>query len=150
MTRLSSWMRTPFYNKDIIYYWRDAHPKYRVEFGKIFLEQLHSRNMLFDELLTKFSTLIDFSDKKVIQRAAAVQALCSTYLTADDKDCVDFGSFSSTALWYPQEILSLVIRVYCEGQLMDDLVGDIYDCSDVDYIPYALQDAKRCKEDIEN
>eukprot|EP00957_Ditylum_brightwellii_P022591 1703982-Ditylum_brightwellii.AAC.1 len=34
------------------------------EVRKLFLEQLQSRNLLFDKLLTKFSHLIDFSDKK--------------------------------------------------------------------------------------
>eukprot|EP00957_Ditylum_brightwellii_P037862 2863446-Ditylum_brightwellii.AAC.1 len=94
----------------------------RVEFGKLFLEQLHSRNMLFDELLTEFSKLIDFTNKKVIQQAAAVQALCSTHLTtAGEEGSIDFSCFSSAALWYQQEILSLVMRVYCEDQLMDNL-----------------------------
>eukprot|EP00957_Ditylum_brightwellii_P109512 8351978-Ditylum_brightwellii.AAC.1 len=45
-----------------------------VEFGKLFLEQLQSRNLLFGELLAEFSKLIDFSNQKIIQRAAAVQA----------------------------------------------------------------------------
>eukprot|EP00957_Ditylum_brightwellii_P057282 4341351-Ditylum_brightwellii.AAC.1 len=43
-----------------------------VEFGKLFLEQLHLRNLLFGELLMEFSKLIKFSDKKITQRAAAV------------------------------------------------------------------------------
>eukprot|EP00957_Ditylum_brightwellii_P153591 11689268-Ditylum_brightwellii.AAC.1 len=117
-----------------------------VEFGKLFLEQLHSRNLLFNELLTEFSKLIDFSNKKVIQRAAAVQALCSTHLEAGNKNHIDFPNCSSTDLWYQQEILSLVMRVYCEDQLMDNLEAG--HCSKF-YVPSALQDAHKCKEDIE-
>mmetsp|Transcript_34363 Transcript_34363/g.45980 ORF Transcript_34363/g.45980 Transcript_34363/m.45980 type:complete len:341 (-) Transcript_34363:433-1455(-) len=116
------------------------------EFGKLFLEQLQSRNLLFGELLTEFSKLIDFSDKKIIQRAAAVQALCSVHLKAGDGNHIDFIGFSSTALWYQQEILSLVMRVYCEDQLMDNL--DRGDYSKF-YVPSALQDAPKCKQDME-
>mmetsp|Transcript_53555 Transcript_53555/g.80046 ORF Transcript_53555/g.80046 Transcript_53555/m.80046 type:complete len:93 (-) Transcript_53555:45-323(-) len=54
-------------------------------FEDLFLEQLHSRSLLFDKLLAEFSKLIDFSDKKVIQQTAAVQALCSDHLTTDSK-----------------------------------------------------------------
>eukprot|EP00957_Ditylum_brightwellii_P201442 15325670-Ditylum_brightwellii.AAC.1 len=118
------------------------------EFGKLFLEQLQSRNLLFDKLLTKFSHLIDFSDKKVIQRAAAVQALCSTHLEAGDKNHIDFPCFSSTALWYQQEILSLVMRVYCEDQRMNDLVGELRNRY-ATYVPSAIQDATKCKEDLQ-
>jgi len=114
----------------------------RVPFRKLFLEQLHSRSLLFDKLLTEFSKLIDFSNKKVIQRAAATQALCPTYLTASNKKHIDFGCFPSAALWYQQEILSLVMRVYCEDQLMDDLVGR------KPYVPSALLDAYKCKKDL--
>eukprot|EP00957_Ditylum_brightwellii_P147954 11265988-Ditylum_brightwellii.AAC.1 len=43
------------------------------------------------------------------------------------------------------------MRVYCEDQLMDDLVGDNpYDVNVyyVTYIPSAIRDANKCKEDI--
>eukprot|EP00957_Ditylum_brightwellii_P006119 463076-Ditylum_brightwellii.AAC.1 len=118
------------------------------EFGNLFLEQLRSRNLLFNKLLTEFSNLIGFKNKQVIQRAAAAQALCSTHLTAGKEQHVDFQSFSSTALWYQQEILSLVMRVYCEDQLMDNLVGS-NDSYYVDYVPSAVRDAHKCKQDIE-
>ena len=62
----------------------------RIEFGKLFLEQLHSRNLLFNELLMEFSKLINFSDKKVIQQAATIQALCSTHLEAGKKQFIEF------------------------------------------------------------
>eukprot|EP00957_Ditylum_brightwellii_P102264 7795421-Ditylum_brightwellii.AAC.1 len=118
------------------------YPLHAKEFGKLFLEQLHSRNLLFNKLLTEFSKLIDFSNQKIIQRAAAVQALCSTHLSSGDGNHVDFQSFSSTALWYQQEVLSLVMRVYCEDQLMDDLVSD-WDSNFVEYVPSAIQDATK-------
>eukprot|EP00957_Ditylum_brightwellii_P185955 14157213-Ditylum_brightwellii.AAC.1 len=79
-------------------------PFKRKEFGKLFLEQLHSRNLLFGELLSEFSKLIDFKNKQAIQRAAAVQALCSTHLTAGEENHIDFESLSITALWHQQEI----------------------------------------------
>eukprot|EP00957_Ditylum_brightwellii_P208617 15358257-Ditylum_brightwellii.AAC.1 len=62
----------------------------KVEFGKLFFEQLHSRNLLFDKLLTKFSYLICFDDKRVTQQAAAIQALCSTHLTESNKNYINF------------------------------------------------------------
>jgi len=110
------------------------------EFGKLFLEQLHSRNLLFDKLLNEFSNLIGFSNKKIIQQAAAIQALCSTNLTTGNKHQINFSCFPSTALWYQQEILSLVMRVYCEDQWMDDLKR---------YIPSAINDADKCKKDLQ-
>jgi len=38
--------------------------------------------------------------------------------------------------------------VYCEDQLMDDLVGNTRDFSSTTYVPSALQDATKCKEDL--
>eukprot|EP00957_Ditylum_brightwellii_P003209 244552-Ditylum_brightwellii.AAC.1 len=69
-----------------------------VEFGKLFPEHLHSRNLLFNELFTKISHLISFDNKKVIQQAAAVQTLCLTYLTASKGNYTNFGIFPSAAL----------------------------------------------------
>uniref|UniRef100_A0A6V2MUS5 Uncharacterized protein n=1 Tax=Ditylum brightwellii TaxID=49249 RepID=A0A6V2MUS5_9STRA len=123
------------------------HP-YQNEFGKLFLEQLQSRNLLFGKLLSEFSNLIDFSNQKVIQQAAAVQALCFKHLNTSSKNYIDFQCFSSAALWYQQEILSLVMRVYCEDQRMDELVDD-RDNRILACVPSAINDAKKCKEDLE-
>jgi hypothetical protein len=51
-------------------------PSYRSSLRAIFLGQLSTRELLFGKLLTEFANLIKFEDKLVIQRAAAIQALC--------------------------------------------------------------------------
>uniref|UniRef100_A0A7S4UUQ7 Uncharacterized protein n=1 Tax=Ditylum brightwellii TaxID=49249 RepID=A0A7S4UUQ7_9STRA len=122
-------------------------------FKTLFLEQIHSRNWLFDKLLTEFSNLITFENKHIIRQAVAIQALCcATHLSSScgGGHFVKFGQFaySSAALWYHQEILSLVLRAYCEDQSMDDLVGNEQN-KFVAYVPSALLDAGMCKCDIE-
>jgi len=71
------------------------------------------------------------------------------FFTSQEK-YVDFQSFSSAALWYQQEVLSLVMKFYGEDQLMDVLVGDGNDWFSTTYVPSAIRDAEKVSNRYRN
>jgi len=128
---------------DRIYTHRSQYP---VIYGDLFRDQLQARNLLFNELITEFSKMLEFQDKLVIQRAASIQALCAENVPKNS--LLSFHNFSSAALWYQQEILSLVLRVYCEDKYIDrlNIRKDMQKGGrrrSYPYVPSQLEDAER-------
>lgn len=80
--------------------------------GYFYAEQVLARHRIFETVLEEFSKIVGFDDNDVIQKAAAVQALASKYLSKKDDTIIDFRSFNNSGYWYRQEILKLAMRIY--------------------------------------
>ena len=82
--------------------------------------------------------MVGIEDKDIIQKAAAVQALVTKFLSNQNRTVIDFSQLNSPGYWYQQEVLKLVMRVYNEGQT--DVTSGL---------PSVLYDAKNCLDHLE-